>query len=201
METQGLELVTALLIGIGLSAACGFRVFVPLLGASIAAHAGYLQLSPEFSWLGSTPALAALCLATALEIVAYSLPLIDNLLDAVTTPAAIVAGTLLMASLLGETSPFLKWSLAMIAGGGAAGLVQAGSVMARSSTAVLTGGLGNLLIALFEFAGAVVITLLALFAPLVAAAVLVVGLLLMVRIFVKNRRAKRGSAMPPRSFN
>lgn len=201
METESLELLTALLVGIGLSAACGFRIFVPLLGASIAAHTGYLQLSPEFSWLGSTPALAALSLATVLEIGAYSLPLIDNLLDAVTTPAAIVAGTLLMASLLGETSPFLKWSLAMIAGGGAAGIVQAGSVMARSSTAVLTGGLGNLFIALFEFAGAVVITLLALFAPLIAAVGLLAGLLLMVRVFVKNRRAKRDSAMPPRPFN
>ena len=109
MEAQTLELVTAVLIGIGLSAACGFRVFVPLLGASIAAHAGYLQLSPEFSWLGSTPALLALALATILEIGAYAMPFLDHLTDIVASPAAVIAGTLLMSSLLGEASPFLRW--------------------------------------------------------------------------------------------
>ena len=196
MEPQNLELITAVLIGIGLSAACGFRVFVPLLGASIAAHAGYLHLSPEFSWLGSTPALLALALATALEIGAYSVPFIDHLMDTVTTPAAVIAGTLLMASLLGEASPFLRWSLAVIAGGGIAALVQVGSVMIRGSTAVLTGGLGNLVIAFLEFAGAALITLLALFAPFVAAAGLLIGLLLMIRWRVRRCGSKRGPSPP-----
>jgi hypothetical protein len=198
VEPQSLDLVTAVLIGIGLSAACGFRVFVPLLGASIAAHAGYLPLSSEFSWLGSTPALLALSLATVVEIGAYSVPMIDHLLDAVTTPAAVIAGTLLMASVLGEASPFLRWSLAVIAGGGAAGLVQAGSVMARGSMAVMTGGLGNLVIALLEFAGAVVMTLIALLAPLVAAVGLLLGLVLMIRNHVRRRATKRSPSTPAR---
>jgi hypothetical protein len=196
VEPQTLQLVTAVLIGVGLSAACGFRVFVPLLGASLAAHAGYLQLSQEFSWLGSTPALLALCLATVLEISAYSIPLLDHLMDAITTPAAVIAGTLLMASLLGEASPFLQWSLAVIAGGGAAGLVQAGSVLARGSTAVVTGGLGNLVFALLEFAGAVMTTLLALFAPFVAALGLLIGLLLMIRYLARHSGSKRGPSTP-----
>ena len=189
MEPQNLELVTAVLIGIGLSAACGFRVFVPLLGASIAAHLGFLQLSPEFSWLGSTPALIALSLATLLEIGAYSVPFIDHLMDAVATPAAVIAGTLLMASLLGEASPFLKWSLAIIAGGGAAGLVQVGSVLARAGTTVLTGGLGNLAIAVLEFGGAVGMTLLALFVPFLAAVALIVVGVLMIRLLIRRRGA------------
>lgn len=187
MEPQTLETVTAVLIGIGLSAACGFRVFVPLLGASIASHMGFLQLSPEISWLGSIPALIALSLATSLEIGAYSVPLIDHMMDAVATPAAVIAGSLLMASLLGEVSPFLKWSLAIIAGGGAAGLVQVGSVLARAGTTVLTGGLGNLAIALLEFGGAVGMTLLALFVPFLAAVVLVVGVVLIFRLFLRRR--------------
>jgi len=192
VEPQNLELVTAILIGIGLSAACGFRVFVPLLGASIAAHAGYLQLSPEFAWLGSTPALLALSLATILEICAYGMPFLDHLMDIVATPAAVIAGTLLMASLLGEASPFLRWSLAIIAGGGAAGLVQLGSVMTRGSTAVMTGGLGNLVVALLELAGAAVMTLLALLAPVVAAVGLFIGLLLLIQALVRRRGAKPG---------
>ena len=193
MESQTLETVTAVLVGIGLSTACGFRVFVPLLGVSIAAHMGFLQLSPEFSWLGSTPALIALSLATILEIGAYSVPIIDHLMDAVATPAAVIAGTLLMASVLGEASPFLQWSLAIIAGGGTAGLVQIASVLARGGTTVLSGGLGNLLIALLEFGGAVAMTLLALFVPFLAAVVLVIGVVLTIRLLRRRGAKDRGT--------
>lgn len=202
MEPQSQELWTAVLIGIGLSAACGFRVFVPLLGVSIAAHAGYLPLSNEFSWLASTPALLALTLATIIEIGAYSLPLIDHMMDAITTPAALIAGTLLMASQLGEVSPFLRWSLAIIAGGGVAGLVQAGSVLARSTTTMFTGGLGNLLIALLEFGGAVVTTLMAIFLPFLCAVGLIVVIVLVIQL-VRRRGAKsslRTASDPPDSL-
>lgn len=187
MDAQNLDLVTAVLVGIGLSAACGFRVFVPLLGASLAAHTGHLQLSPDFAWLGSTPALVALSLATALEIGAYSIPVIDHLMDVIASPVAVVAGTLLMASLLGDTSPFLKWSLAVIAGGGTAGLVQTGSVLARGGSALLSGGLSNLIIALLELAGAVAMTMLAIFVPLMA----VVGLLIVMALMIR-RLSRRG---------
>lgn len=196
MEPQSLEMITAVLVGIGLSAACGFRVFVPLLGASIAAHGGYLELSPEFAWLGSQPALLALALATILEIVAYSVPFIDHVMDAITSPSAVIAGTLLMASQLGEISPFLRWSLAIIAGGGAAGLVQAGSVMARSSATLLTGGFGNMAVAFLELTGSVVMTLLAMFVPLLAVVCLVVGLLLLVRLVRMRGKRTRLTASP-----
>lgn len=202
MEPQSQELLTAVLIGIGLSAACGFRVFVPLFGVSIAAHAGYLPLSHDFSWLGSTPALLALSLATIIEIAAYSVPYIDHMMDAITTPAALIAGTLLMASQLSEVSPFLRWSLAIIAGGGAAGLVQAGSVFARSSATILTGGLGNLVVALLEFGGAVVTTLMAIFVPFLTVVGLIVVLLLLIRLF-RRRESKSNlsrASGPPHSM-
>jgi len=81
----------SLAIGIGLSAACGFRVFVPFLVMSIAAQAGYLQLANGWEWIGSTPAIIAFAVAAILEIVAYYVPWLDNLLDTVATPAAVVA--------------------------------------------------------------------------------------------------------------
>lgn len=190
MEPQSLDLLHGVLVGIGLSAACGFRVFVPLLGASIAAVAGYLPLSPDFAWLGSWPALLAFAVATALEIGAYSVPYIDNLMDVIAAPAAMIAGTLLMASLLGDTSPFLKWSLAVIAGGGAAGIVQAGSMALRGGSTLLTGGVGNLLVAALEFAGAVGMTVLALLVPLLAIAGFIFVAFLLVRAMARRLRAR-----------
>src|SRR5512145_716711 len=103
-----METTLGLIVGIGLSAACGFRVFVPLLGMSLAAHSGYVTLAPGFEWLGTQEALIAFSTATVIEIAAYYIPWVDNTLDALMTPLAVVAGTVLTASLLGDISPFLK---------------------------------------------------------------------------------------------
>src|SRR6185503_12680871 len=119
-----METVLSICVGIGLSAACGFRIFVPLLALSIAALSGHVHLSSGFAWIGTTPALIALSVATALEIAAYYVPWLDHALDTIATPAAVIAGTMTTAALVTDVSPFLKWTLAIIAGGGAAGLVQ-----------------------------------------------------------------------------
>jgi hypothetical protein len=125
---ESLETTLSLLVGIGLSAACGFRVFVPLLILSIAAFTGHVTLASSFAWIGTYPALVAFSVATCLEIAAYYVPWVDNLLDSIATPAAVVAGTMVTASLVTHLDPFLKWTLAVIAGGGMAGLVQGATV-------------------------------------------------------------------------
>jgi len=142
-------------VGIGLAAACGFRIFVPLLVVSIASHTGHLTLAQSFQWMGSYPALVTFSVATALEIGGYYVPWIDNLLDTVATPAAIVAGTVVSASVFTDISPFLKWTLAAVAGGGTAGAIQTGTVLARAASSATTGGLGNPLVATGELGLAV----------------------------------------------
>jgi Domain of unknown function (DUF4126) len=174
-----METLLGLAVGIGLSAACGFRVFVPFLGMSIASLGGHLTLSPGFEWIGSWPALVAFATATVLEIGAYYMPWLDNVMDSITTPAAVIAGTIVTASMVGDTSPFLKWSLALIAGGGTAGMVQGATVMLRGASTATTAGLGNHLVATGEMAGAVLITVVALLLPLFAA-LLVIGMSLYV---------------------
>jgi uncharacterized membrane protein YoaK (UPF0700 family) len=153
-------------VGLGLSAACGFRVFVPLLVASIAAHNGYLTLAPGFEWVGTPQALYAFATATLLEVLAYAIPWLDNALDVVATPAAVIAGILASAAVLTEIPPFLKWSLAIIAGGAAAGMVQGATAFLRLKTALASGGIGNFLIAGAELFGSVVVALLAIALPL-----------------------------------
>ncbi|MFP5441807.1 MAG: DUF4126 domain-containing protein [Gammaproteobacteria bacterium] len=184
-----MEIVYALLIGIGLAAASGFRVFLPLLGLALAARFGGVTPGEDFGWLLTDAALVALATATLLEIGAYYLPLLDHLLDAVTTPLAIVAGTLATAAMLGGIDdPLIKWGVALIAGGGAAGVVQAGSVAARAASLATTGGIGNPVVSTLEWIGALLVTVLAFIAPalvLAGLALLVVGLV---------RRARRRSA-------
>lgn len=168
-----METILGLIIGVGLSAACGFRVFVPLLGMSLAAHSGYVTLSPGFEWLGTQEALIAFSTATVIEIAAYYIPWLDNTLDALMTPLAVVAGTLLTASLLGDISPFLKWALAIIAGGGVSAIVQGGTVALRAGSTGTTGGLTNLLVSTVELIGSILVTILAILLPLLGLAVVI----------------------------
>jgi hypothetical protein len=178
----------ALLTGIGLSAACGFRVFVPMLVVSVAAHGGYLDLAPGFEWIGAYPAMAAFAVATALEIGAYYVPWLDNLLDAIATPAAVVAGTVLTASVIGDLSPFLRWSLALIAGGGAAAAVQAATVTVRGVSTATSGGLLNPLASTGELAGSILTSVLAVFAPVAAILLLAALFAVLVRLALRRHR-------------
>ncbi|MCL4176290.1 MAG: DUF4126 family protein [Verrucomicrobia bacterium] len=160
-----METAISLLVGIGLSAACGFRVFVPLLVVSLASHTGHLALSSGFEWMGSNAALIAFGVATVAEVAGYYVPWVDNFLDGLAGPAAVVAGTLITASLVTEMSPFLKWTLAVIAGGGVAGLVQGTTTVARGASTFSTAGLANPLLATVELGGALVTSLMAILVP------------------------------------
>ena len=188
-------LVVALAAGVGLAAASGFRVFVPLLGVSLALRAGYFEPSAGFAWLGSPAATIALAAAVAIEVGAYLVPWLDNALDAIATPAAVVAGTLLTALALGDADPALQWILAIVAGGGTAGMVQAGTVAARATSLVTTGGVANPLVALGEAVLSGLLTLLSIAVPFVALGFL----LLLVAWGARRRRRARQRAGAPRS--
>jgi hypothetical protein len=186
-----MDLLLSLCVGIALSAACGFRIFVPLLVMSIAAQSGNLTLVPSFQWIGSDLALVTFAVATCLEVAAYYIPWLDNALDTIATPVAIVAGTIVTASMVGGMSPFLKWSLAVIAGGGAAGLVQSATVLTRGASSAGTGGLANPVLATVELGGSLATSVLAVMAPFVAIVVLSVILVYVVRKFAPNFLRKR----------
>jgi hypothetical protein len=196
-----MEPLLSLAVGIGVSAACGFRVFVPLLVLGLAARTGVLAVSPGFEWIGSDPALVALGTATVLEVLAYLVPWLDHLLDALATPTAVIAGILASAAVLTDLPPVLRWGLAVIAGGGAAGLVQGASVLVRLKSTALTGGLANPAVALVELAGSLLTALLAIAVPVLAVALVLALCILASRVagrilFGRRRAAGEHSSTP-----
>jgi hypothetical protein len=155
-------------LGLGLAAAVGFRVFVPFLLVSIAAQTGRLALADGFAWLGTDVALVMFAVAAALEIAAYFVPFFDNLLDTIAGPAAVVAGTMLMASTLFDMEPWLRWAIAIVAGGGTAGLLKGATSTLRLGSTATTGGAANPVFATLETGASTALTILALLMPLVA---------------------------------
>jgi hypothetical protein len=189
-----LDLALSIALGVGLAAATGFRVFLPMLVVSVAAYTGHLPLSENFAWLGMPSALMMLGVAALVEILAYYIPGVDNLLDALATPAAVIAGTLVSAAVITDLPPMLKWTTAIIAGGGVAGLTQGVTALLRAKSTVLTAGVGNPVIATAELGGSLLISLLALAAPLIALLVVIVFLWLAMRLIRRIARSRSPSS-------
>jgi hypothetical protein len=194
---SGFDLVLSIALGIGLAAAVGFRVFLPMLVMSVAAYSGHLTLSSGFAWLATAPALLMLSVAALLEILAYYIPGVDNLLDTIATPAALIAGTIVSAAVMTDLPPIVKWTTAVIAGGGAAGLTQGLTSLLRAKSTLTTAGLGNHLVATGEIGAALALSLLSLAAPLLAVVLVALLCWLAVRALRRLLRSKR--AAPPGS--
>lgn len=185
------KVLLSLVMGLGLSACCGFRVFVPLLVASIASKMGILHLGAGFQWMSSTAAIICFGTATVFEIAGYYLPFIDNILDTVTTPASVIAGTLLTASaILPDVDPMIKWGLGIIVGGGSAGIIQAGTALTRATSTATTAGVANPIVATIEHILAIVGSIFSIVIPFIIAGivciVIVVMLLFVIRYFKKH---------------
>lgn len=192
-----METILGLCIGIGLSAACGFRVFVPLMVMSIAALMGWFEPMTGFEWLAMPAVCLALTIATLCEIAAYYIPWVDNAIDTIATPAAMLAGTLItMAASSGEMSQFAAWAAAIIVGGGTAGAVQMSSVAARGLSTATTGGVANPVLSTGEWIWAILLSILSLLLPVLAALLVVMLVILAIRwIHQKKKKKLENSAL------
>lgn len=156
-------------VGIGLAAATGFRVFMPLFVVSLSSYFGWIATNESFEWLSSLPSLIATGVAMVVEIVAYYVPFVDNILDTINIPLATVAGSVIFASQFVDVGPFMQWALALIAGGGTAAAISSGFAGTRAASTTTTGGIGNSLVATTETAGAGIMSTLAIAVPILAA--------------------------------
>ncbi|MFM2032502.1 MAG: hypothetical protein RLZZ297_1267 [Chloroflexota bacterium] len=182
--------------GIALSSAVGFRVFLPFLVAAIATKLGVLGVAQDFAWLGSWPAIAVLAAASLSEILAYYIPVLDHALDVIGAPAAVVAGTLLTASMVVGMDEWLRWSLALIAGGGVAGTLHTGFAALRGASTATTAAIANPVIATGEVVGATTTAVAAIALPVVVAGLAVVAVVILLTWLTRSllRRTARGSA-------
>jgi hypothetical protein len=205
---MSIDWIMSACIGVGLAACCGFRVFVPLLLAGLATKLGIVHTMAGFEWLSGWPALVGLSIATIFEIGSYYIPWLDNFLDTLATPAAVIAGTILSSSFFFVDSPIIQWGLGLIVGGGSAGIVQAGTSLLRLGSTTTTGGAANPVLATGENAASVILSILTLLLPLIAAAIIGILVAFIVSQLVTKRKVwftrasgKRGTSFTnvPRS--
>lgn len=172
-----IEQVLIFLVGIGLAASVGLRIFLPFLIVSIFAYTGNLTLSTYFTWLGYLPILIFLFIASVIELLAYYIPWLDNYLDAVEHPLSIFAGVLITGAVITDFNPYLKWLMALLIGGGVAGTINAATGMIRLKTSAETGGRKNFIVSTVEVILSIVLSLLSILYPSVAGFITAVAII------------------------
>ena len=192
---MNIETISAIALGIGLSASTGFRVFIPLLVAGIASRIGLIPLGESFAWMGSMPALISFGVAAVVEVLAYYIPYVDNLLDTIATPLSIGAGTLLMTSVFPAESEWIRWFMGFVVGGSAAATIQSASSMTRLTSTSLTAGFGNPVVSTGEGVAATGFSVMALFTPILVAVLLVVVMILLLHYAYRKltHKTKKGA--------
>lgn len=189
-----MQLFLSICLGLGLAASSGFRIFIPMLAANIAALSGYHQFGNGFEWLNTWTAFGILLTASITEIAAYYIPWLDNVLDHIALPIAVAAGTLLSTSFISaDMAPALKWGLGLLAGGGTAGIIHSGMALLRLGSTAGTGGLANPIVTTAENGASITLSILALVVPVLVAALVVILIIYMLRkllLFAKRKSAK-----------
>lgn len=196
-----LQYILPAFIGIGLAAASGFRVFLPMFMVSLASYLGWIPMSDSFEWLSGLPTLITTGIAMIVEILAYYIPFVDHLLDSISIPLATIAGSVLFASQFADLGAFPQWSLALIAGGGTAAAISSGFAGTRAASTATTGGLGNSVVATGETAGAGILTILTVLAPIIAG---IIAIVLVILVIVYGRKIykrfnKKNVNLPPKT--
>jgi hypothetical protein len=179
------ETILSIFLGIGLSASVGFRVFLPLFALSLASYFDVWTLNESWLWVGSTTAVITLGIATLVEIVAYYIPVVDNLLDTIAIPLATLAGTAVMISTVADLSPVVTWALAIIAGGGTAAAIKTSASSARVGSTVSTAGFGNPVVSTIETGTSIFMSIVAIFLPVVAIILVLFIFYLLIKLYKK----------------
>jgi hypothetical protein len=184
------ETIISIFLGIGLAASVGFRIFLPLFALSLASYFDVWDLNENWQWIGSLAAVITFGVATLVEVFAYFIPFVDNLLDGFAVPLAAIAGTAVMVSTVADLDPVVTWSLAIIAGGGTATAIKGAGATGRLASTASTGGMGNPVVSTIETGTAIVVTAASIFFPILAAVLVIIILFIIFKVYRMLRPKK-----------
>jgi hypothetical protein len=184
--------ITMAFLAVGLAASSGLNTFLPLLLLALAAkyHLFHVQLNGSFAWLSSDLGLGVLSVATIIEIIGDKIPCVDHALDVIGTLARPAAGALAAASVWTQTDPATAAVLGLIIGAPAAFGLHAAKAGTRAASTTTTLGFANPVLSLIEDTAAVLLSVVALAAPLLVPVLLVLTLLLLLKLVKKVRRRR-----------
>lgn len=186
-----MDLYLKILIGLGLSAASGFRLFVPFAVLSIFTISGIYNTTSTPYIFSSDLFLVIFIILSVSEVLLFYNPWIDNMLDLISTPASIFSGIILTYFVLYDTEIYLRLLISVILGGLVSLNVQLLTVKARSSTSIFSKGNGNQIVSTIENISSIFISILVLKFPLAGIFVSAIIIYLIYTFIIKKGRQVR----------
>lgn len=180
----------AVLAAFGLSGAAGLNPWLPLFVGALAARLDLVELAAPFGSFESTTGLVVLGVLTAADFVGDKVPVLDHALHVVGTAVAPVSGAVLFTGQTGDETD-LPALLAVLLGGGTAGLVHAIRAAVRPAATVGTAGLANPVLSLGEDLSSLLLVVLAFAVPLLAVVLLLLLVAPLVGWWWRSRRSRR----------
>ena len=173
----------------GLSAASGLNAYVPLLVIGLLARfTNLIHLHGPYDVLTHPVVLVALAVLAALDFVGDKVPAVDHVLHLIGLVVHPVAGAVLFLAANSDTGT-VNPVLAAVCGLALAGGIHAARATARPVATATTAGVANPLVSFAEDVVALVLSILAVVVPFVAA-VLVLLLVAALVQFVRRRRRR-----------
>lgn len=193
LPAMSVDLLQSIALGLALAACAGIRAWLPFFAVGVSVRLGVLPLGESFRFLGSNTALTVFLIATFIELVADKIPVVDHALDALSAFLKPVAGMVLAASVMWTVDdPIVALALGVMVGAPAALLPHAAKATVRGVLSPLTLGLAAPVLSVIEDIIAFGLVALAILAPFVVAA----GVVLFALITRRFMR-KRVSQNPP----
>ncbi|MEZ4539675.1 MAG: DUF4126 domain-containing protein [Chloroflexota bacterium] len=188
-----IEAITGLSTAFGLSGSAGLNAYIPLLLVALAARFPMgdplVKLQPPYDLMGSWWAIGLLAVLLVVEIVADKIPAVDTVNDGIQTFVRPAAGAILFAgsaNVITDIHPILALGAGLLVAGG----VHATKTAARPVVTVTTAGVGNPIVSTLEDIVALVVSVLALVLPIIAA-LLLFGFLIFLAVMLRRWRRRR----------
>ena len=188
-----IEAITGLSTAFGLSGSAGLNAYIPLLLVALAARFPMgdplVKLQPPYDLMGSWWAIGLLAVLLVVEIVADKIPAVDTVNDGIQTFVRPAAGAILFAgsaNVITDIHPILALGAGLLVAGG----VHATKTAARPVVTVTTAGVGNPIVSTLEDIVALVVSVLALVLPIIAA-LLLFGFLVFLAVMLRRWRRRR----------
>ena len=183
--------MTGILAAFGLAAATGLNAYLPLLIVGLLArYTTLITLKAPWSALANPAVLVVLAALLAIEMTVDKIPAVDTVNDVIQTLFRPAAGAILFAAssnIISDVSPVL----AMICGLVIAGGVHTAKSVSRPAVTAGTLGTANPVVSLAEDAVSGVTTVLAVVAPVLLAALIVLGAYWVIRWRRRKKRDRR----------
>jgi uncharacterized membrane protein len=182
----------------GLAGASGLNAYIPLLIVAVAAHYPVgdpvLKLTEPYSMIGEWWAILILSILLVIELLVDKIPAVDTLNDGIQTFIRPAAGAILFAAnanIITDLHPVVALTAGLLIAGG----VHTVKMTARPVVTATTAGTGNWVVSIVEDVTALLMTLLAIFVPILGAILFLIGLFFVVR-FIRRRRRKQYHFQP-----